>query len=148
MNEPVQINLFDYLESLQGKDDPVEITGVINLKSRPISHYEVSLPYGDLVLIVAMLRDYVRGLDEVKRDDIQWHAYYRNRFLGMADRISQQIEYDYDKAMQKCLKKQAKESDIGEDALILALKKGSATQKNEGVDPSEKEEKDENNGGL
>ncbi len=142
MNEPIQISLFDYLESLGHNDDLVAIKGVINLKSKPISHYEVSLPYGDLTLLVAMLRDYVRGLDEVKQDDIQWQCYYRNRFLGMAEKISSQIEYDYDKSLQKCLKKQAKNSDIGEDALILALKKSAEKAK---TDQQGKEENNEGN---
>ena len=102
----------------------VNVSGVINLKSRPISHYDVSLAYGDLVLIVAMLRDYVRTLDELKGEDIQYRAYYRNKFLRMAERISEQIEYDYDKAYEKCNKKKEKESDIGEEAMLLALKRG------------------------
>ena len=51
---------------------------------------------------------------------------YRKKFLDMADRLATQIEYDYDAALEKCQKKwqkKEKENDIGEDALVLALKK-------------------------
>ncbi len=122
MNEPIQITLFNYLESLEGNDREIDVKGAINPR-KSLKEIEVRLSYGDLTLIVAMIRDYVRGLDEVKQDDIQWQAYYRNKFWDMAEKISDQIGYDYDAALQKCLKKQEKESDVGEDALILALKK-------------------------
>lgn len=45
----------------------------------------------------------------------------------MADRFSEQIEYDYDAAKERCLKKiQKKENarDIGEDVMTLAVKYG------------------------
>lgn len=116
---------FDVVKNAGGQAHKrADITGVINLKTRPISYHDVSLAYGDLVLIVAMLRDYVRTLDELKGEDIQYRAYYRNKFLRMAERISEQIEYDYDKAYEKCNKKKEKESDIGEEAMLLALKRG------------------------
>lgn len=73
-------------------------------------------------MIVAMLRDYVRTLDELKGEDITYRVYYRNKFLRMADRIQEQIGYSYDEALKKCQKKE-KENDIGEDAMLLMLKK-------------------------
>lgn len=122
---PGQIELFDYLGTLENKDDPVRIKKALNLKKHPIKDYEVTASYGDIVLIISMLRDYVKALDEVRRESLDWQAYYRAKFLKMADRLQSQIEYDYDKAMEKCRKKAEKESksDIGEDALLLALKK-------------------------
>ncbi len=128
---PGQIDLFQYLETIEHAEAPVQVKGAVNLKSHPISQYEVTLSYGDIVLIISMLRDYVKGLDEIKGDSIDWQAYYRNKFLGMADRMQQQIGYDYDKAVEKCRKKQEKtasSSDVGEDALILALKKGAQSK--------------------
>ncbi len=126
---PEQIDLFDYLETLKEKDEPVDIKGAVNLKSKPISHYEVAASYGDIVLLISMCRDYVKTLDEIRGDSIDWQAYYRNKFLGIADRLQEQIGYDYDAAVEKCRKKAEKResnSDIGEDALLLALKRGNA----------------------
>lgn len=122
MEQPIQITIFDYLESISNDED-VKIVNAINPK-KSLKPLEVSMAYGDLVLLVAMCRDYVAGLDKVKADDVLWQAYYRNKFLKMADRISEQIGYDYDKAKEQCLKKVEKESDIGEEALILAVGKG------------------------
>ena len=112
-------------------DEEVEINGVVNLKTMPVSHYKVSLNYGDLTLIVAILRDYVMGFDQMLNEnilpinEIEYEAYYRKKFLQIADRISEQIEYDYDKMRQKCIKKAGKvdNSDIGEEALVMAMKK-------------------------
>ena len=140
MEQPVQITLFDYLAELEDNDREIEIKGAINPK-KSLKEIEVRLSYGDLTLIVAMIRDYVRGLDEVKQDDIQWQAYYRNKFWDMAEKISDQIGYDYDAALQKCLKKQEKESDVGEDALILALKKAPKPKENK---PDEQDAKGDN----
>lgn len=112
-------------------DQPVRIRGAYNMKAKPISEFEVTCPYGDIVLLIAMLRDYVRCLDETKGEDITYQAYYRKRFMGMADRFSEQIGYDYDKALEKCRKKKEKEDnkDIGEDAMVLAVTRGARAVK-------------------
>ncbi len=127
MDKPFQIFFFD---SLEDDDTDVRIRGAINPKVS-LKEIEARLSYGDLVLIVAMLRDYVKGLDEAKQEDVLWQSYYRQKFLSMAEKISGQIGYDYDKALAKCLKKIEKESDIGEDALILSLKYGKKPKKEE-----------------
>lgn len=78
-------------------------------------------------MIVCMLHDYVRMLDEVKADDIQYQAYYRGVFMKMADRLAEQIEYDYEKQLEKCQKKmmkKEKDSDIGEDSFVLSVRHG------------------------
>lgn len=100
------------------------IEKAINLKL--MCDYVVSCSYGDIVLIICMLHDYVKMLDEI-RSDIQWEAYYREKFIKMADRLSGQIEYDYEAALEKCKKKlgqEKKSSDIGEDGLALTVKYG------------------------
>ncbi len=107
----------------------VMIEKAINL--RLMCDYVVSCSYGDIVLIICMLRDYVAMLDEV-RSDIQWEAYYRKKFIKIADRLSEQIEYDYDAALKKCRKKLGqKESarDIGGEALALTMKYGRGRKK-------------------
>lgn len=129
--------LFQFLHEVEkemSKEEQkqVMIEKAINLKL--MCDYVVSCSYLDIVLIICMLRDYVQMVDEIREDDIQWSAYYRDKFLKMADRLSEQIEYDYDAAKEKCLVKHQKEvdaGDIGEDAMTLAVKyrKGS---KNDG----------------
>lgn len=107
----------------------VMIEKAINLKL--MCDYVVSCSYGDIVLIICMLHDYVRMLDET-RNTIQWEAYYRDKFIKMADRLSEQIGYDYDAAVEKCEKKlQKKETsaDVGEEAMALALKYGKGNKK-------------------
>ena len=99
----------------------VMIENVINL--RQMCDYVVSCSYLDIVLIISMLHDYVRLMDEVKADDIQYKAFYRKKFMDMADRLAFQIEYDYEKQLEKCQKKSLERdnnSGIGEDALVLA----------------------------
>ena len=122
--------LFNFLREIEksmSKEEmkQVMIENAINLKL--LCDYVVSCSYGDIVLIICMLHDYVKMLDEI-RDDIQWKVYYRKKFIAMADRLAMQIDYDYDAAVEKCRKKQEKEdrySDVGEDAMTLAVKHGS-----------------------
>ena len=127
------INELELLDEVQkdSSDCDVEIEGAINTKTTPISQYKVRLAYGDLKLMVAILRDYVKSFDKLKEEgnltinEIEYECYYRKKFLEIAGRISEQIEYDYDKQMEKCLKKLSKvdNSDIGEEALALAMKR-------------------------
>lgn len=98
----------------------VMIEGAINLKQ--MCDYVVTCSRGDIVLIICMLHDYVKMLDEM-RNTIQWEAYYRGKFVKLADRLSKQIHYDYDAAMEKCGKNQDREvktRDIGSDGVSLA----------------------------
>lgn len=136
--------LFQFLQEVEKgmtKDEmkQVMIEKAINLKL--LCDYVVSCSYGDIVLIICMLHDYVKMLDEI-RDDIQWKTYYRHKFVTMADRLAEQIEYDYDAAVEKCQKKQGKEernSDIGEEAMAIVVKRGSTKKKE-----PEKEVQDKN----
>lgn len=112
------------------QDKKVMIEKAINLKL--MCDYVVSCSYGDVVLIICMLHDYVKMLDEARGDDIQYQAYYRVKFLKMADRLAEQIGYDYDLALKKCKKKQLKQtldSDIGEEAMALTVKRGMTKSK-------------------
>lgn len=114
----------------------VMIEKAINLKL--MCDYAVSCSYGDIVLIICMLHDYVKMLDET-REDIQWKAYYRNKFITMADRLAEQIEYDYDAAVEKCRKnaeKIQKDTDVSGDALELAIKCGRDRKKENKMEES------------
>lgn len=138
--------LFQFLREVEkdmSKDEmkQVMIEKAINLKL--VCDYVVSCSYGDIVLIICMLHDYVKKLDEVKNDDIQWKAYYRGKFVTMADRLAGQIDYDYDAAVEKCRKKQEKEdrySDVGEDAVVLAAKIDGARKKEQVKEVRNKDE--------
>lgn len=106
------------------EEKKVMIEKAINL--RLLCDYVVSCSYGDIVLIICMLRDYVKMLDESRADDIVYHAYYRKKFMDMADRLAKQINYDYGKALEKCLKNHHKaemDSDIGEDGLTQLVRR-------------------------
>lgn len=111
----------------------IMIEKAINL--RLICDYVVSCSYGDIVLIICMLHDYVKRLDEVREEDILYQAYYRDKFIKIADKLAEQIEYDYERAVEKCRKKQLKEernSDIGEDGLTQLIKRDLKAAKNKG----------------
>lgn len=124
--------LFQFLHETEKKlskeeEKQVMIEKAINL--RLMCDYVVSCSYGDIVLIICMLHDYVKTLDGIRGDDIQYQAYYRKKFVDMADRLASQIGYDYEKQMEKCRKKlKAKErnDDVGEDALALLVKRQKA----------------------
>ena len=128
---------FQFLQEVEKElskeeEKQVMIEKAINLKL--MCDYVVSCSYGDIVLIICMLRDYVKMLDEV-RSDIQWEAYYRDKFIKMADRLSEQIEYDYDAALEKCRKKlwqKESSSDVGEEATALAIKRSTGKRKEAG----------------
>jgi len=123
MDGSEQLSIWDFLSTEAGEDD-VEIKGALNVHAKgKIKPFEVHLCTGDLVLIVAMIEDYIKGLDVIRADDIQWQVYYRNKFHDLSVRIQNQIEYDYEKARQRCMKKREKEDDIGEEAMALTIKK-------------------------
>lgn len=129
---------FQFLHEVEESISPeaekqVMIEKAINL--RLLCDYVVSCSYGDIVLIICMLHDYVKMLDEIKAEDIQYQVYYRGKFMKMADRLAEQIGYDYDVALEKCKKKfgqKESDSDIGGDAMDLALKYGAKGKKKEG----------------
>lgn len=143
-NEEGGLNTFQLLRDVEkemSKEErkQVMIENAINLKT--MCDYVVSCSYLDIVLIICMLRDYVQMVDEIRTDDIQWSVYYRNKFLKMADKFSEQIEYDYDAAKERCLKRQQKKEnagDIGEDAMTLAVKYGKGKKKKEKESGDEK----------
>ena len=122
------INMFPILQEVE-KDiseeakKQVMIENAINI--RLLCDYVVSCSYEDIVLIICMLHDYVKMLDEI-RSDVAYRVYYRENFLNMANRLEEQIEYDYEKQMEKCLKKmktKENDSDIGEEALTLTVRR-------------------------
>ena len=140
---------FQFLQEVEKKmskeeEKQVMIEKAINL--RLLCDYVVSCSYGDIVLIICMLHDYVKMLDEIKAEDIQYQAYYRGKFMKMANRLAEQIGYDYDAAVEKCKKKfgqKESNSDIGGDAMDLAVKYGVKGKKKEGAANAETPDKKE-----
>lgn len=142
-----QMKLWDELTK-DVLDEDVPIEGAVNLKSRPISEFKVRLAYGELTLIIAMIRDYIKELDTrlengtLNMNEVEYQYYYRPKFLAMADRISQQINYDYDKQVEKCRKKMLKgssNSDVGEEALALTFKRTSYQKPTDNTEEKEGE---------
>ncbi len=76
----------------------VMIEKAVNL--RQMCDYVVSCSYGDIVLIICMLHDYIRMLDETRADDLWYQSYYRKKFVGLSNRLAEQVGYDYDKAVE------------------------------------------------
>lgn len=102
-------------------DKQVEIEQCIDIKN--LRDFKVSCFYRDIVFIICILKEYVKLTEE--REGFIWE-YYRNQFSELADRLSEQIEYDYDMQMEKCQKKMGtkdKSGDVGEDAMALAIKR-------------------------
>lgn len=100
----------------------VEIEHCINMKT--LSDFKVSCSYRDIVYMICILKEYLKLIEEKK--GFTWE-YYREQFSKLADRLSEQIEYDYDKQMEKYSKRMGKkerEDDVGEDAMALAVKRG------------------------
>lgn len=99
----------------------VMLKGAVDLETK--ADYVVSVSYTDITLIIAMLRDYVGLCDEIQGNDFRYQAYFRRKFLGIADSLSEQIGYDYDEALKKCRSRQDDDADVGGDALEMAMKK-------------------------
>lgn len=89
--------------------------------------------YGDICKIVNALRDYARML-RMTCDEWNLQGFHRVTYECHADaleKISKKyqagIGYDYDAAVEKCRRKAEKkrrDDDVGEDALVLAFRKG------------------------
>lgn len=141
-----QLNIFDFLNSVKSEDDTQKVTieGVINPKIslKPIEGIRLSC--GDLKLITNMLHDYINKCDCLRKDDVQYKYYYRDKFEQITKKIEQAINYNYEEALKRCRKAQTKkDDDIGEDGLTLVvtrgMKKGSENNVQDGH-PKQKEQ--------
>lgn len=98
--------------------------------------------YGDICKIVNALRDYARML-RMTCDEWGLRGFHRATYECHADaleRISKKFQagigYDYDAAVEKCRRKAEKkrpENDIGEDAMVLAVRKGQQAAEKKGT---------------
>lgn len=139
--------LFSFLDEVEKEiaDDAekqVWIEKRINIKT--LSDFTVSCSYGDMVLIICVLKDYLKLI--ANKEGPTWD-YYRDKFSKMAYRLSGQIGYNYEKAYERCQKKmngKNSNDDIGEDAMALAVKYGgNGKKKSEKSDSSDSGGKNE-----
>ena len=98
---------------------------------------------GDLFIICNVICDYCnilqRTLEEEKVKEQPNHIkianfeYYIPRCRKIYEKLSKQLGYDRDKALEKCMKNRSNISndDVGEDAMIQAVNRGKKGYKNE-----------------
>ena len=99
----------------------VEVEHCINIKK--MCDYKVSCSYRDIVFIICILKDYLKLIKD--KEGMMWD-YYRDKFEKLADKLSAQIEYDYEKQLEKCRKKmntKTTNNDVGADAMALAVQR-------------------------
>lgn len=107
---------------------------------------------GDLQIVCNVLYDYCNMISEMLADPPDgvdenilqlWKAryeYYLQRVQKIRGKIENGIGYSAEKAIEKCNKrKPQKDNDIGEDALVMAMKKR-LSQKKEGNDANSQTE--------
>lgn len=123
------LNLMDELEKEIRNPKPVNVQGCIEftMKTGALEH-TVESNTRDMCLIVDMLHDYVRRLEQTDSKDPR-KDYYIERFKSMAKSFSEQLDYDYEDRLEKCLKKSAAgqsdesdQSDVGGDAFAYLMK--------------------------
>lgn len=126
--------------------DSVEITEDIRNDEEqkiPIRYFSVSqMKYhtiqsceGDLIVICNALADYAQLLSEYLESEKErlnlcgqyQYEYHIERCLKIQKFLEQEIGYSRDEAILKCMKRKKYNRDIGEEALVLAVRKNNAT---------------------
>lgn len=67
----------------------VRIRHAYDMKSRPIRECEVNCTAADLIFVSNIIPAYISYVDGFRSNDIQYIAYYRNRFLSIAGSLSE-----------------------------------------------------------
>lgn len=110
------------------------VTRYISLPKKGMAHETKTLNtcMGDLYVIVNALYDYANILERLPLEK-EPSGYQKELFLlhavrcrKIADKFSKQMGYDYEKALERCQKRRAKESggdDTGLDGLEAAVRK-------------------------
>lgn len=95
---------------------------------------EITASYGDIVIIINTLADYAELLEEYVQeypDTLNnWqkanYGYQASRCRNIYHSLERQMMYDREANIEKCRKQREKkeeDSDVGEDAMILAVRK-------------------------
>lgn len=103
----------------------VHFENVVNVLSNPIGNYRVVSSYRDVFLIINMLDDYIKLLEQQQEVS---YSFYTDYMLGQFRRISsslaEQIHLDKDKMYKKCQKRLVGNGDdTGKDAFALLGRK-------------------------
>lgn len=110
---------------------------------------EIHSCYGDVIIIINAMADYAGLLDDYRRMyperlnafEAATYEYQANRCRKIQKSLEQQMGYDRDKALEKCQRRRARQSDddVGEEALILLARKNANEErkKEEARNPSE-----------
>lgn len=111
---------------------------VLSLLGTGTSPSEIRSCVGDIYKIVNMLMDYARLLElAVVQWDLQAfhkakYEYHSEQCRKIASKYAVGIGYDYEKAVERCRRKQkkgVKDNDIGEEAMVIAAKKNGEVKK-------------------
>lgn len=122
MQVPGQIGLFEFLEMNHKilSEDTINIDGVINTKT--MSDFVVQSTYRDIFLIINMLDDYVQVLKQTGKQRSGYEDYIISQFERISQELAEQIGLDKEKMYKRCQKRTQEKDNVGEDALVLALK--------------------------
>lgn len=108
---------------------------------------ELSMCPGDLIVICNILHDYASALEvfanEKEGYEKALYEYQADRCGKIRRKIEESLGYSVEKAIEKCAKKNGKKrkADVGEDALVLAIRYRNKSSKEK--DPEKEEEKEE-----
>ena len=110
---------------------------------------EIHSCYGDIIIIINAMADYAGLLDDYRMMyperlnafQSMTYEYQANRCRKIQKSLEQQMGYDRYKAIEKCQKRRARQSDddVGEEALVLLARKNANEErkKEEARNPSE-----------
>lgn len=99
------------------------------IEMKALSEQNIKSCWGDLFVICNALDDYASQIDKYVKDNELVgmtefnYTYHADRCRKISDKIADQIGYDKVKTLEKCKKKQVSDSDIGEEALVLSVKR-------------------------
>ena len=114
-----QMGLFEFLDknynSMPGTG--VKIEGVINTEKA--ADFAIRSTYRDIFLIINMLDDYVFMLRQSAKENSAYMNYMIMQFERISKELSEQIALDKEKIFKKCQKRNEKQEDVGEEAMIL-----------------------------
>lgn len=128
----MELNLTAAMTEELGERSPETVTlSYYHLKSS--GEKEIKTSEGDLTMIVNVLMDYADIWEEYLKQERERLGAYQaaaipvcvERYRRVAKELQEKIGYDRERAMERCQKKRKKAAnDIGEEALVLAAKRG------------------------
>lgn len=89
-------------DSLEKNQSEVTISGVCQIKKGVLHEYQIKSSYSDIVLLISMLYDYLRMLDDLRGFKAE---YYKQKFRHIAESFGNCIDYDYEAMLIKCNEK-------------------------------------------